>query len=224
MKALLIIDIQNDFCPGGALAVAGGDEIIPVVNEMIADFASQGLPIVATQDWHPSGHVSFASAHPGHAIGEVIDLPEPPAEGSDHNDRDHGQRVQRLWPDHCVQDTHGAELHPNLNVSYLAHVVHKGCDPLLDSYSAFFDNDHASATDLHPWLQEHGVDELVICGLACDYCVKYSALDAHALGYAVTLPLAATRAVEAQPGDSQRAVEEMRRAGVTVITGTLSLT
>lgn len=217
MRALLIIDVQNDFCPGGALAVAGGDEIIPVVNEMIADFARDSLPIVATQDWHPSGHVSFASAHPGHAIGEVIELPEPP-EDRRRKDCDHGQRVQRLWPDHCVQDTHGAELHPDLDVSHLAHVVHKGCDPLLDSYSAFFDNDHATATELHPWLRGRGVDELVICGLACDYCVKYSALDARALGYEVTLPLAATRAVEARPGDGQRAVEEMRGAGVTIIT------
>ena len=111
-----------------------------------------------------------------------------------------------------------APLHPNLDAAApRARQCDKGCDPLLDSYSAFFDNDHASATDLHAWLQEHGVDELVICGLACDYCVKYSALDARALGYAVTLPLAATRAVEARPGDGARAVEEMRRAGIEIV-------
>lgn len=206
MKALLIVDVQNDFCPGGALAVAGGDEIVPVVNGLIAEFSAAGLPVVATQDWHPAGHCSFASAHPGHAVGDVVTLPASKT-----------RLAQILWPDHCVQDTPGAALHPDLDAARIDHLVRKGCDPQLDSYSAFFDNDHAHATDLHAWLREHGVDDLTVCGLACDYCVKYSTLDARALGYRVTLPLAATRAVEAQPGDGARAVEEMRRAGVEVV-------
>ena len=206
MKALIIVDVQNDFCPGGALAVAGGDEIIPVVNRLIAEFRDAGLPVVASQDWHPAGHCSFASAHPGHAVGDVVTLP-----------RSKTQLVQILWPDHCVQDTCGAELHPGLDAACIDHIVRKGQDPQLDSYSAFFDMDHANSTDLHAWLQERGVDELVVCGLACDYCVKYTALDARALRYRVTVPLAATRAVEAKPGDGKRAVEEMRRAGVEIV-------
>lgn len=206
MKALLIVDVQNDFCPGGALAVAGSDEIVPAVNGLVAEFSAKGLPIVATQDWHPAGHVSFASAHPGCKVGDVVALPDSAS-----------QLTQVLWPDHCIQGTHGAELHPDLDATHVDYLVHKGCDPRLDSYSAFFDNDHASSTGLHTWLSEHGVDELTICGLACDYCVKYSALDARALGYRVVLPLAATRAVEAAPGDGEQAVEEMRRAGVEVV-------
>lgn len=206
MKALLIVDVQNDFCPGGALAVAGGNEIVPVVNNLIAEFSVAGLPVVATQDWHPAGHCSFASAHPGHAVGDAVTLPKSKT-----------RLLQILWPDHCIQDTPGAALHPGLDAAHIDHIVRKGCDPQRDSYSAFFDNDHASATDLHAWLREHGVDELVVCGLACDYCVKYSALDARALGYGVTLPLTATRAVEAQPGDGARAVEEMCRAGIEVV-------
>lgn len=202
MKALLIIDVQNDFCPNGALAVAHGDEVVPVANRLIGEFAEAGLPVIATQDWHPAGHVSFASAHPGHAVGDLIELP--------------GATPQMLWPDHCVQQTPGAELHPDLDQARVTYVVHKGCDPHVDSYSAFFDNDHAHATDLDSYLREHGVDELVVCGLACDYCVKYSVLDALSLGYAVTLPLAGTRAVDAAPGDGQRAVDEMRAAGATI--------
>lgn len=202
MQALLIIDVQNDFCPGGALAVAQGDEVIAPINALAEKFAAQGLPIVATQDWHPASHVSFASAHPGCAIGQVV----PTSSGID----------QMLWPDHCVQDTPGAELHPALASGLLTHTVHKGCDTERDSYSAFFDNDHAHATGLDEWLRARGVDELTICGLACDYCVKYSVLDALALGYAVRVPRAGTRAVEVAPGDGERALAEMAAAGAQI--------
>lgn len=204
MKALLIIDVQNDFCPGGALAVADGDAVVPVANRLIDEFSQAGLPIVATQDWHPAGHVSFASAHPGHQVGEFV-VPQ----GSDI--------PQMLWPDHCVQDTPGAALHPRLDAARVTHLVRKGCDIARDSYSAFFDNDHAHATGLDAWLRERGVDELVVCGLACDYCVKYSVLDARALGYAVSVPRAGTRAVEAAPGDDEHAFEEMAAAGAQVL-------
>lgn len=201
-KALLIIDVQNDFCPGGALAVAQGDEVVPVINGLVAEFARAGAPVVATKDWHPAGHVSFASAHDGRAVGELVTL--------------EGGTAQMLWPDHCVQGTPGAELHANLDAAAVSHVVLKGCDPGVDSYSAFFDNDRANSTDLDGWLRAQGVDELVVCGLACDYCVKYSVLDALSLGYSVTVPRAGTRAVEAQPGDGERALEEMAAAGATI--------
>lgn len=206
MKALLVVDVQNDFCPGGSLAVAGGDEIIPVVNRLVTEFSDAGLPVVATQDWHPAGHVSFASAHAGHNVGDVVTLP-----------RGTTRIAQVLWPDHCIQGTQGADLHPSLDAFRIGHIVHKGQNPQLDSYSAFFDNDHESSTGLHDWLEERSIDELVVCGLACDYCVKYTALDARSLGYRVALPLAATRAVEAQQGDGERAVDEMRQAGIEII-------
>lgn len=202
MQALLIIDVQNDFCPGGALAVAHGDEVVGAASALARDFAARSLPVVATQDWHPAGHVSFASAHPGHVAGELLELP--------------GGGVQMLWPDHCVQGTAGAELHPGLDAGLVTHMVRKGTDPLRDSYSAFFDNDHVSATGLDAWLRARGVDELTVCGLACDYCVKYSVMDALALGYAVTVPAAGTRAVEAACGDGERALAEMAAAGARV--------
>lgn len=203
MKALLLIDIQVDFCPGGALAVAHGDEVVPVANRLIEDFSTEKLPVIATQDWHPLGHVSFASAHPGHAAGDVIELPSG--------------TQQVLWPDHCVQNSRGAEFDPGLEVERITHVVHKGTDPAVDSYSAFFDNERVHATDLDAWLRAHDVDDLTICGLACDYCVKYSALDARSLGYTVTLVRDGTRPVEAAPGDGERAIAEMSNAGVLVI-------
>lgn len=219
-KALLIIDVQNDFCPGGALAVADGDDVIPVANRLIDQFSQAGLPIIATQDWHPEGHVSFASAHPGHAVGDVIELPVAGAAGADTgpNGTTPAARIpQMLWPDHCVQGSKGAELHPDLDAARITHVVRKGCDIARDSYSAFFDNDHASATGLDTWLRGQGVGELVVCGLACDYCVKYSVLDALALGYAVSLPREGTRAVDATPGDGERALQEMAEAGARIL-------
>lgn len=203
MQALLIIDVQRDFCPRGALAVPRGDEVVPAVNALARSFATRGLPVVATQDWHPAGHVSFASSHPGHAVGELLTLS--------------GGGAQMLWPDHCVQGTPGAEFHPNLDVSLVTHVVRKGADAHVDSYSAFFDNDHARATGLGAWLAARGVHALTVCGLACDYCVKYSVLDALAAGYEVTVPRHATRAVEALAGDGERALAEMATAGAHVV-------
>lgn len=219
MKALLIIDVQNDFCPGGALAVADGDAAVPAANRLIAQFAQAGLPVVATQDWHPAGHVSFASAHPGHAVGDVIELDTAgqPGGASASASAAAAPIPQMLWPDHCVQGSHGAELHPDLDAAHITYVVRKGCDIARDSYSAFFDNDHASATGLDAWLRERGVNELVVCGLACDYCVKYSVLDALALGYAVSLPREGTRAVNAAPGDGERALQEMAAAGARIL-------
>lgn len=202
MQALLIIDVQRDFCPGGTLAVAHGDEVVPAANALARSFAGRGLPVVATQDWHPAGHVSFASAHPGHAVGELLELP--------------GGGAQMLWPDHCVQGTRGADFHPDLDANLVTHVVRKGTDAHVDSYSAFFDNDHAHATGLDAWLAAQGTDELTVCGLACDYCVKYSVLDALAAGYKVTVPRHATRAVEAAAGDGERALAEMAAAGARI--------
>lgn len=202
-QALLLVDIQADFCPGGALAVARGDEVVPVANGLIEDFGLNGLPVVATQDWHPRGHVSFASAHPGHAAGEVVTLPDGTA--------------QALWPDHCVQGTAGADFQPGLDVAGITHVVRKGLDPLTDSYSAFFDNSRAHATGLDEWLRAHDVRELAVCGLAQDYCVKFSVLDALTLGYGVTLYREGTRPVEATPGDGESAIEAMRDAGAVIL-------
>lgn len=203
MKALLIIDVQYDFCPGGSLAVAGGDEVVEPINALADEFAAAGLPVVATLDWHPAGHVSFASAHPGRSVGDVAELA--------------GGGTQMLWPDHCVQNTLGAELVANLRLRAISHLVYKGCDPDVDSYSAFFDNARAHTTDLHAWLQARGVDELTVCGLACDYCVKHSVLDALELGYRVSVPRDATRAVNAAPGDGERALAEMAAAGARIV-------
>jgi nicotinamidase/pyrazinamidase len=199
MKALILVDIQNDFLPGGALAVPEGDAVIPVANQAQQRFDL----IVATQDWHPKDHTSFAANHPGRRIGEVIDVEGLP---------------QVLWPVHCVQETSGAEFGPSLDVRRISHVVRKGTDPHIDSYSGFFDNGHRKATGLDEWLRTRGVTEIYLLGLATDYCVKYTALDGRRLGYDVWLILDGCRGVELQPGDVAEAVEEMRSAGVRGIT------
>ncbi len=197
MKALIITDIQNDFCPGGALAIREGDEIVPLINQLQPRFDL----VVATQDWHPQGHGSFAANHPGKKVGEVIDLNGLP---------------QILWPVHCVENTPGADFHPGLDRRRIARVFHKGADPGIDSYSAFFDNGHRKATGLGEYLKERGVDEVYLCGLATDYCVKFTALDAVDLGFKTYVIEDACRGVNLKPGDVERAIGEMRAKGVEV--------
>ena len=198
MRALLLVDIQNDFVPGGALPVPDGDAVVPVANALTPRF---GL-VVASQDWHPPGHGSFASAHPGRTPGEVVDL---------------GGVDQVLWPDHCVQNAPGASFHSALDVGGIDRVVRKGTDPGIDSYSAFFDNGHRKDTGLAAFLREHGVDEIVVCGLATDYCVRATVLDAMGLGFGVTVIEDGCRAVDLAAGDGERALGEMRSAGAAVI-------
>lgn len=197
MIALLLIDIQNDFLPGGALAVPRGDEVIAVANGLMPNYEA----VVATQDWHPADHVSFASQHAGRQIGDVVQL---------------GGLAQILWPDHCVQNTYGAELAAKLNKSRIQHVVQKGTDSAVDSYSGFFDNARRKATGLESYLRSRGVDTVHILGLATDYCVKATALDAIDLGFQTVLLTAGIRGVDLQPGDCQRAIEQMRAAGVEI--------
>ncbi len=198
MRALIVVDVQNDFCPGGALAVPDGDAVVPVANALMPRFSL----VVATQDWHPAGHGSFASAHTGRAPGEVVDL---------------GGAQQVLWPDHCVQGTPGASFHSVLDVAVIDHVVRKGTDPGIDSYSAFFDNGHAKDTGLAAFLEQRCAEDLVVLGLATDYCVKATVLDALGLGFGVTVVRDGCRAVEIAEGDGERAFKDMRSAGARVI-------
>lgn len=198
MNALLVVDVQNDFCPGGALPVPEGDRVVEVINRLQPNFAL----VVATQDWHPASHGSFAANHPGRQVGEPINLNGLP---------------QILWPVHCVQGTPGAELHPALDRSRIARVFPKGTDPGVDSYSGFFDNGRRASTGLGEYLNARGVTEVYVCGLATDYCVQATALDAVDLGFRVYLVADACRGVELRPGDVRRAVEEMRDRGVMVI-------
>jgi nicotinamidase/pyrazinamidase len=194
---LLVVDVQNDFCPGGALAVPGGDEIVPVVNRLADDFAH----VVLTQDWHPVGHSSFASAHPGKSAFETVAMP---------------YGVQILWPDHCVQGTEGAAFHPGLDIPHAELIVRKGFHQTIDSYSAFQENDRKTPTGLAAYLRERGFERVTLCGLATDFCVLYSALDARAAGFAATIILDACRGLDVD-GSLVRAIEEMREAGVALI-------
>ncbi|HMM62923.1 MAG: bifunctional nicotinamidase/pyrazinamidase [Mesorhizobium sp.] len=195
-EALIVIDLQNDFCPGGALAVDGGDEIVPLVNDLIrhADH------VVMTQDWHPAGHSSFASSHPGRKPFEQVDMPYGP---------------QTLWPDHCIQGSKGADFHSGLAWTKAELVIRKGFRPAIDSYSAFFENDRTTPTGLAGYLRERGIGALTLVGLATDFCVAYSALDAMKLGFAVTVRLDACRGIDL--GGSLAAMQErMRETGVTL--------
>lgn len=195
MKALILVDIQNDFLPGGALEVKEGDAVIPVANKLSGKFNR----VVATQDFHPANHGSFASNHLGKQPGEYIEL--------------NGLK-QILWPDHCVQNTHGARFADTLNMKPVERVFVKGTDPEIDSYSGFFDNGHQKATGLGDYLKNGGVEEVYIVGLAADVCVKFTALDAVQLGFTTYLVQDGTRAVNLQPGDFDKALEEMKAAGV----------
>ena len=199
MRALVLVDIQNDFLPAGALPVPRGDEVVAVANELSGRF---GL-VVATQDWHPADHGSFAANHAGKKPGDVIDL--------------HGLR-QILWPVHCVQGTPGASFAPGLDTSRVARVFQKGTDPTTDSYSGFYDNGHRRATGLGDYLRERGVSEVFVLGLATDYCVNFTALDAvQRVGLRTTLVEDGCRGVNLRPGDVEAAVDGMRRAGVRVV-------
>jgi nicotinamidase/pyrazinamidase len=200
MKALLLIDLQNDFLPGGALAVQRGDEVLAPANGLQAGFEL----IVATQDWHPKNHVSFAANHPDKHPGDVIEVD--------------GLR-QVLWPIHCVAETPGAAFSPKLNTTRIARVFRKGTDPLVDSYSGFFDNGHRRGTGLAEFLRERNATEVYVLGLATDYCVKFTALDARLLGLRTFLVADACRGVDRTPGDVTAAIAEMRRAGVEIVAG-----
>jgi nicotinamidase/pyrazinamidase len=193
-NVLIVTDPQRDFCPGGALAVPHGDEIIPAVNRLARRFAH----VVITQDWHPPDHTSFASAHPNRAPFETIAL-------------DYGQ--QTLWPDHCVQGTPGASFHPDLDIPHAELVIRKGFHRTIDSYSAFRENDRRTPTGLAGYLRERGFERVTLCGLATDFCVFYSAIDAREAGFAVTVDLEASRAIDLDSSLS-RALEAMREAGI----------
>ncbi len=197
MNALILVDLQNDFLPGGALAVNEGDAVIPVANRMMDRFDC----IIATQDWHPAGHLSFASAH-GKQPGEIIDL-----EGL----------TQVLWPDHCVQQSHGAEFAPGLQTDRFEKIFQKGANPSIDSYSGFWDNGRRQNTGMAAYLKQRGVTDLWIMGLATDYCVKYTVLDALEEGFQVTVALEGCRGVELNPGDCDKAVQAMTQAGAKTV-------
>ena len=193
-RALILVDLQYDFMPGGALGVAQGDQLVPLANRMQGFFDL----VLATQDWHPPDHSSFARNHPGHEIGQVIDT-----DGIS----------QVLWPVHCVQNTGGAALVSTLVTSEIRRIFYKGTNPAIDSYSAFFDNGHRQSTGLGDYLKEMGVEAVYLMGLATDYCVKYSVLDARELGFEITVIEDGCRAVELQAGDGERAIEAMRESG-----------
>jgi nicotinamidase/pyrazinamidase len=201
MNALVLVDLQNDFLPGGALAVPHGDEVVSVANRIQPAFDL----VVATQDWHPPDHGSFATQHPGRQPGDVIQL---------------GDLPQILWPVHCVQNTPGAALVADLDTRRIACIFHKGTDPAIDSYSAFFDNGHWHSTGLGEYLRRHGVTDVYLAGLATDYCVRYSALDARQLGFRTFVILDACRGVNLRPDDCATAIEEMKSAGVEITRST----
>lgn len=194
--ALLVIDVQNDFCPGGALAVAGGNEIVAPINALMSKFSA----VVATQDWHPAGHSSFASTHNADPMS-MIQMPYGP---------------QVLWPDHCIIGSDGAKLHKNLNIDACDMIIRKGYNPMIDSYSAFFENDHQTPTGLDGYLRSRDIGEVTIVGLALDFCVNYSALDAAKLGFNVTVRADLCRAIDFD-GSLDAAMAGMKAVGVSVV-------
>ena len=198
MKALVMVDLQNDFMPGGSLAVVDGDTTVPMANWLAARFPL----VVATQDWHPQDHQSFAVNNPGRLVGDVINL---------------NGCQQVMWPAHCVQNKFGADFHPDIKQEQIHKVFQKGMNAEIDSYSGFFDNNRLYPTGLEEWLKKKEVTDIYICGLATDYCVKYTALDAISLGFKTWLIEDACRGVDLQPGDSARAIAEMQAAGIKII-------
>jgi len=198
VRTLILVDIQNDFLPGGALGVPRGDEVVPIANRVQPRFDL----VVATQDWHPEGHASFASMHPGKRPGEIAELAGQP---------------QVLWPDHCVQGSPGAAFAPGLEMNRVETIFRKGTDPRIDSYSGFFDDGHRKSTGLGDYLEGRGASAVYVLGLATDYCVKFTALDARRLGFRTFLIEDGCRGVELRPGDVARALEEMRLAGVEIV-------
>jgi nicotinamidase/pyrazinamidase len=210
-SVLLEIDVQNDFCPAyaslsgekypaGALAVAGGDEVVAPLNALAAEIVRAGGRVAATQDWHPGGHVSFASAHPGKKPGDALDLP--------------GVKNQALWPDHCVQGAWGAQFHEKLDLKPVTLIIRKGFRPGLDSYSAFFENDRKTPTGLEGWLRGLGITTVILGGLATDYCVFYSAADARRLGFTTVVLTDAVRGVGYPEGSVEKALDEMKKQGI----------
>ena len=197
MDCLLLVDLQNDFMPGGALAVPHGDEVVPVANDLAARFDF----VVASQDWHPAGHLSFASQHAGRKPGDEIEL---------------GGITQQLWPDHCVQGTAGAELSPGLDQSRISEVVRKGTDPEIDSYSAFNDALKRRSTGLEDLLRERGVETVYVLGLATEYCVKFSALDSLGAGFRTVVVSDGCRGIGLKPSDIQGAWDELGSAGASI--------
>jgi nicotinamidase/pyrazinamidase len=195
-EVLLIVDVQNDFCPGGALAVPGGDEIVPAVNRLAAEFEH----VILTQDWHPAGHASFASSHPGKQPFDTIEV-------------SYGEQI--LWPDHCVQGTQGAAFHPGLDVPHAELVLRKGYRRAIDSYSAFRENDRRTPTGLANYLRERGLERIIVCGLATDFCVFYSAIDGREAGFEVSVETSACRGIDMN-GSIARAMRSMSEAGVTI--------
>ncbi|HGK4674840.1 bifunctional nicotinamidase/pyrazinamidase [Kluyvera genomosp. 2] len=201
-RALLLVDLQNDFCAGGALAVADGDSTVDVANALIAAAKLRDEAVIASQDWHPANHGSFARQHgvEPYSQGTLDGLP------------------QTFWPDHCVQGSEGAALHPLLSQQAIDAVFYKGESVNIDSYSAFFDNGHRQKTGLDAWLHEHDIRELIVLGLATDYCVKFTVLDALQLGYTVNVITDGCRGVNLTPQDSANAFMEMAAAGATLYT------
>lgn len=195
--ALIVIDVQNDFCPGGSLAVTGGDQIIPQINRLMDDFSA----VILTQDWHSANHSSFADNHDGRDPFSMIDMPYGP---------------QVLWPTHCVQGSAGSQFHADLNTDPADMIIRKGYRPEIDSYSAFFENDHATPTGLHGYLQNRGIDTLTLVGLATDFCVNFSAVDAAGRGYDTSVLQSACRAID-MDGSLVAARENMVQAGVKLL-------
>jgi nicotinamidase/pyrazinamidase len=193
---LIIVDVQNDFCPGGALAVPQGDEVVPAVNRLAAEFAH----VVLTQDWHPRGHASFARSHPGRQPFDTIEV-------------SYGEQI--LWPDHCVQGTQGADFHTDLDVPHAELVLRKGFRTAIDSYSAFFENDRRTPTGLVAYLKERRFERVTLCGLATDFCVFYSALDGRQAGFEVTVVTDACRGIDVD-GSQARAMRSMNEAGIII--------